>query len=165
MTLVRSIFEHCCQIWSPQKSTSISIFDKLQKRAVKWILKEKNESYPEVVFLSKLKELDILPMKSKFLFTDLVLFLRIFKNDVKIELPYYITRIEPQDVVNIIRYSKPMADGPDNLKYMCEICPKIKNFQDSYFVRTVNNWNNLPFDLRNNNNLKNLRLILRNICG
>ena len=53
-----------------------------------------------------------------------------------------------------------MADGSDNLKYMCKICPKVKSFQDSYFVRTVNNWNNLPFYLRNNDNLEKFKVDL-----
>ena len=72
--------------------------DKLQKRALKWILREQHESYSDLVFLDKQPELDILPMKSKFLFSDLVLFYRIMNNDVKIELPCHISRIEPHDV-------------------------------------------------------------------
>ena len=64
------------------------MFDKLQKRATKWILKEQNESYSDLVFLAKQKDLDILPMKYKFIFSDLVLFYRIIinSNNVKINL-------------------------------------------------------------------------------
>ena len=74
LILVRSLFEHCCQIWSPQNSTSLIMFEELQKRAVKWILEEQLESYSDLIFLNKQKDLDILPIKYKFLFSDLVLF-------------------------------------------------------------------------------------------
>ena len=44
LSLVRSIFEHCCQVWAPQNAKSINAFDLIQKRAVKWILKEPYKS-------------------------------------------------------------------------------------------------------------------------
>ena len=38
LSLVRSIFEHCCQVWAPQTLKSLNAFDLIQRRAVKWIL-------------------------------------------------------------------------------------------------------------------------------
>ena len=61
----------------------------------------------------------------------------------------------------IYRCSKPIADGSDNLKYVCKICSKVKSFQDSYLVRTVNNWNKSAFDLRNNDNLVKFKVALK----
>ena len=55
LTLVCSLFEHCCQIWSPQNSTSLIMFEKFQKRAVKWIFREQHQSYSSKVFLQKQK--------------------------------------------------------------------------------------------------------------
>ena len=161
LILVRSLFEHCCQIWSPQNSTSMVMFEKLQKRAVKWILKEQQESYSDLVFISKQKELDILPIKYRFLFSDLVLFYRIINNDIKIELPHHISRMNPQNIKNITRSAKPISEGIDNLKYKCNIIPKIMCFQNSYFVRTVKNWNDLPFDLRSTDSLENFKTLLK----
>ena len=40
LTLVRSIFNHCSQVWSPQDIKSLDGFNQLQRRAVKWIFKE-----------------------------------------------------------------------------------------------------------------------------
>ena len=54
--------------------TLIDMFEKLQKRAIKWILREQHESYSDLVFLNKQQDLDIIPMKFKFLYSDLVLF-------------------------------------------------------------------------------------------
>ena len=161
LTLVRSMFEHCCQIWSPQNPTSLAMFDKLQKRAIKWILKEQQESYSHPVFLSKQKELDILPMEYKFLFSDLVLFFKIINNEIKIELPYYISKFESQDVLKVTRSSQPIKDSVDNLKYRCKFQSKIKCFQDSYFVRTLNKWNEIPYEIRNCDGLDKFKLLLK----
>ena len=161
LTLVRSMFEHCSQIWSPQNSTSLILFDKLQKRAVKWILKEQHESYSYHVFLNKQKELDLLPMEYRFLFTDLVLFFRIINNDVKIKLPYYIMRNEPQDIKSVTRRSLPIKDGVDHLQYKCILQPKVKCFQDSYFVRTCKKWNEIPFEIRSLDQIDKFKKLLK----
>ena len=87
-------------------------------------------------------------MEHKFLFSDLVLFFRIIKKDIGIELPDYISKIESHDVKSITRGSKPTSDGKDNLQYICKLIPKVKCFENSYFVRTVQNWNKLPCHLR-----------------
>ena len=93
-------------------------------------------------------------MKSKFLFSDLVLFNRIINNDVKIELPCHISRIEPQDVKRITRSSQSISDGSDDLKYKTKIILKLKCFQNSHFVRTMNCWNDLPFGMIFHRSLK-----------
>ena len=161
LTLVRSLFEHCCQIWSPQNPTSLVMFNKLQKRAVKWILKEQMESYSNIEFLSKQKELDILPMEFKFLFSDLTLFFQIVNKDVNIELPYYICKIESQDVLKVTRSSQAIKNNVDNLTFKCKIKPKIKCFQDSYFVRTLNRWNEVPYEIRSSDSLDKFKCLLK----
>ena len=94
------------------------------------------------------------------MFSDLILFYRILKDEVNIELPYYITRIEPHSI-EPHRLSKPMAESRDNLRYVSCIIPKIKAFKDSYFFRSMTNWNVLPFDLRNSESLDNFKTILK----
>ena len=121
LSLIRSIFEHCCQVWAPQNEKSLNAFDLLQKRAVKWILKESYKSYSEEEFLTKQWKLDLLPMKSKFLLSDLILFYKIVNNDVAIKLPNYVSRIKPQDVKKVTRSTKSTAEGVDKSKFKCKI--------------------------------------------
>ena len=47
ITLVRSLFEHCGEIWGPNPVILIAKnkIEPLQKRAVKWILGEMNKKY------------------------------------------------------------------------------------------------------------------------
>ena len=148
LSLVRSIFEHCCQVWAPQDLKSIRAFDLVQKRAVKWVLKESYKSYSDDEFLKKQYTLDLLPMKYKFLLSDLTLFFKIVKDKVDIKLPNYVSRIEPQDIKKITRRNKATADGIDKSKFRCKVIAKINSFKNSFFYRTVEQWNELPLCLR-----------------
>ena len=88
LSLVRSIFEHCSIVWSPQNATHIDKFAAIQKRAIKWINGEQFVSYSEETFLKKQKDLDILPMKLKFILTDLIMFYKIVNSLVQLDLPH-----------------------------------------------------------------------------
>ena len=61
LTLVRSIFNHCSHIWKPIDS-AILPFEALQKRCIKWIFKKSYMPYNDREYISKLKELEILPI-------------------------------------------------------------------------------------------------------
>ena len=137
------------------------MFDKLQKRAIKWILREQHKSYDDIIFLDKQQELDILPMKFRFIFSDLILFYRIIHKEVKIELPSHISKIEPKHVKKITRSSQSVYDGSDSLKYKTTLVPKIKCFKESYFVRTISEWNKIPFDIRNVDSLEKFTILLK----
>ena len=84
LSLVRSIFEYCSPVWAPQTSGSLNAIDLVQRRAIKWILKEPYTSYSDSEYLLKQWSLDILPIMSKFVFTDLVLFHKIVYVSVNI---------------------------------------------------------------------------------
>ena len=51
LTIVRSLFEHCSVIWSPQHKSLISKFDMIQNRAIKWIDGHPFDSYTHEQFL------------------------------------------------------------------------------------------------------------------
>ena len=148
LSLVRSIFEHCCQVWAPQTAKSLNKFDILQKRAVKWILFQPYAKYSDLEFLNKQKSLDLLPMKYKFLLSDLSLFHKIVYNNVNITFPNYVTRVESQDVLRITRSTHKISKGIDKLRYRCSVRPKVNAFSDSFFVRSIKQWNELPLNIR-----------------
>ena len=147
LALVRSIFEHCSPIWHPHHTTHLEMFDKLQRRAVKWILGEPLASYSDVEFLRKQNNLDLLPMKSKFVLTDLVLFHRIVYNSVNIDMPEYIKLLTPSTVSNT-RVFASVASSHDNLTYKCQVKTRVDVFKFSFFPRTVIVWNALPLKIR-----------------
>ena len=100
-------------------------------------------------------------MRYKFLFADLVMRYRIMSTDIKIELPHHISKIESQDVKSTIRLSQSISDGSDNMQFGVRLLPKVKSCQDSYFVRAVKNWNNIPFDIRNSDSLEKFKVMLK----
>ena len=86
LTLVRSIFNHCSHIWKPIDSAVLP-FEALQKRCIKWIFKESYMPYNDREYISKLQELEILPIDYYFLKIDLQLFYKIIHELVPIKLP------------------------------------------------------------------------------
>ena len=90
ITLVRSIFEHCGEIWGPNAVTAKNKFEPLQKRAVKWILGETNKSYNDNEYYSKLYDLKLLPLQDFFVVKKLKLFHSIVNGTSLIEIPDYV---------------------------------------------------------------------------
>ena len=72
--LVRSQFEHCSSIWRPNTDTKICILEKLQKKAIKWIISEQNYHYEVEVYLSRCSLLKIIPMSIFFDIRDLIIY-------------------------------------------------------------------------------------------
>ena len=51
---MRSNFEHGSIIWRPITETEISDIEKLQKKALKWILKEEDMHYDDETYRKKM---------------------------------------------------------------------------------------------------------------
>ena len=118
-------------------------------------------SYSDKIFLIKQKNLDVLPVRNKFLFSDLVLFYKITNKLVNINLPNYVTRIEPHMIKQVTRENKDSANGIDKFRYKCCIAPKVNSFKKSYFYRTVIQWNLLPLNIRTLEPIKNFEAGLK----
>ena len=147
LSLVRSIFEHCSVVWSPQNANHIDKFAAIQKRAIKWIHGEQFVSYSNDTFYKKQKDLDILPMKLKFIFNDLLIFYKIVNNLVPIDLPSYITRCVPEDL-RYTRRTAPIIDHTDSSTFQCSITPSCEAFKNCFFYRALHTWNRLPVSVR-----------------
>ena len=87
LALVRSIFEHCSVIWSSQSATHFEQFVAIQKRAIKWINGEPYSSYNEDELATEQKKFNILPVKEKFIYKDLILFYKIVNSIISVSLP------------------------------------------------------------------------------
>ena len=147
LALVRSIFEHCSVVWSPQNSTHLEKFVAIQKRAIKWINGEQFSSYSDDVFAIKQKELNILPIRLKFIYNDLMLFYKIVNKFVPVSLPGYITVCQPEGS-RYTRRNAQIHDMTDISTYKSSIVPCTDVFRYSFFYRTMLRWNSLPVDVR-----------------
>ena len=161
LALVRSLFEHCSTVWAPQTQGNLNLFDQIQRRGVKWIHKEPFSSYSCSEFLDKQFKLDLLPMKYKFLHTDLALFHDVVYEAVKISMPCYIVKLGPSDFPKVTRSNKSITDNLDKYQYKCTIRSKINSFEGSFFVRTIKEWNTLPLSLREETDNDRFKHILK----
>ena len=145
LSLVRSNFEHGSIIWRPVTETEISDFEKLQKRALKWIFKEENMHYNDETYIKKCCQANLTPMKIFFDINDLTFFHKIVYENVPILLPEY---IKPYTGQGRLRQA-----NLDSLSYVCTFIsssyPSSRSpFYKSFFYRVIHSWNSIPLNLR-----------------
>ena len=146
LSLVRSNFEHASIIWRPTTETAVNEFEQLQKKALKWILKEENLHYDEEIYLKKCYQTNLSPMKVFFDINDLIYFHKIINNQIPLNIPKY---IQPYTGQSRLRQSK-----LDDMCYVCDYksssFPSCRSpFYKSFFYRVVHTWNSIPLSIRN----------------
>ena len=143
LTLIRSLFEHCSQIWRPVKNCDEIKFEALQKKAIKWIFNEDFIRYSIDKYFSKCKQIDIPPLQLHFELNDLMFFYKIVRELIQISLPNY--------NVPYMGTSTLRSRHLDQLSYVYAAdkrIPTTSPFFKSYFYRTAHLWNSLPIDIR-----------------
>ncbi len=151
LSLVRSQFENCSVVWRPTTKSLMDKLESLQKRAIKWIFSEENHSYSPETYVRKCKEIDILPLSSKFDLNDLVFFHRVINDLTPLSLPEYFSFYQGSSRLRICHL--------DSLSIVSSIIPRSTQSYNSgdnprdplsrsFFYRTHLVWNNLPLDIR-----------------
>ena len=149
LSLIRSQFEHCSQIWRPTNQTMLSKFESFQKKCIKWILHEETLHYSHDTYLLKCRQARVLPLEKRFDFNDLVLFYKAANNLIPLGLPPYLKFFDG--------YSRLRSCHLDTFSIVSDIKPKTSSvFSDnknsalnkSFFYRTHLLWNRLPLDIR-----------------
>ena len=163
LAIVRSQFEHCVQVWRPCSETNIAKLERIQRMAIKWILSENDHHYNDVEYTEKLKDLDILPLHYRFIFSDLVLFYKIYYKNSCITLPEYLKPVLNDDFCRLRKNIKPpdylLSNKTINLEYLrktkygklslkCTTEVRSQAFKNSYFFRTIHEWNRIPSEIR-----------------
>ena len=153
-TMVRSLFGHGSQLWSPV-GNCIELLESFQKRCIKWILLEQYQSNSELDYLRKLSSLDILPLSYKFIHSDLVFFHKIFYNIIPISFPNEITQLNCRTRLNS------MATNAFQLED--NTCAKKKILSQSFFVRTFPHWNRLPNEVKDIQDVNSFNSALKKV--
>ena len=170
LAIVRSQFEHCIQIWRPNNDTYIAKLERVQRRAVKWILSEYDHHYNEVEYIKRLKDLDLLPLQYRFIFSDLTMFYKIYYKQSCITLPDYFKPISNDDIStrlrktirppeyllgteNTINLEELRKTKNDHLSIKCVTEANSHVFKNSFFYRTVHEWNRVPVEIRSSDTL------------
>ena len=151
LTLVRSLFNHCSEIWCPS-GQSVTPFENLQKRCVKWILKETYMQYSHSEYHEKLKYLEILPMDYFFLKHDMHLFYKVIHKITPIKLP--------EEIV-MSRLCTRASRNDNSIFSLHESISDTKRIlSNSYFVRSISNWNRLPKIIRELDSINEFKIEL-----
>ena len=115
----------------------------LQKSAVKCINRESFASYRSEKYNNELKSRNILSMKLKFIYNDLVLFYQITNKLVpSIDFPAYISLFQPESI-RFARSSAAVHNQTDTSMYGCGAVATIDVLRHSYFYRTTKFWSKL----------------------
>ena len=160
LSMVRSQFEHCSAIWAPKLQREIDSFEKIQKRAIKWILRQEYCSYSDVAtYYSKCKEVNILPLSKHFEVNDLIFFYKILNKHIDIPLPPYIQYYSGQSRLRSSRldaHSFVFVQDNDSESSM------RSPLYNSFFYRTIHYWNNLSLNIRNTESQTCFKRLVRN---
>ena len=156
IAMVRSQFEHCSSLWSSCSPTILDKFESLQKKCLKWILNEEYCSYHGDTYFFKCKQLDLLPMKSRFVLRDLTSFHGIINSTSPIPLPHYLhlhtgnsrLRSSHLDHLSITSDINPRITVNYSSGSNDPISSSLSQFANSFFFRTMNTWNSLPLQVR-----------------
>ena len=146
LSLVRSQFEHCSSIWRPYTETEILMFEKLQKKAIKWIFGEQNLHYDQETYLNRCMQIQIIPMSKFFDLNDLILFHKIVYEKVPISLPNFIHRYSGHGRLrqtNLDSLSFVSHINPDHINKSCR-----SPFYKSFYHKVLHTWHSLPYDIR-----------------
>ena len=181
LALIRSLFEHGSIIWCPTTVVLINKVETIQRRAVKWILGEQDHHYNDIEYLSRLRDLDLMPMINKLGYTDLVVFHSIYNNRSVVKLPSYLlpltnnergrlrTNIRPperlgnadQSDSNIPDLNERRNNRYDRFSLKSAVEAKTRPFRTSFFFRTHSAWNDLPTSFKEESDSGIFKTILK----
>ena len=153
LTLVRSLFNHCSQIWRPI-GPAVALFENFQKRCVKWALRESFVCYSETEYLEKLKNLKILPLEYYFLKNDLTIFHKIIHNLIPVPLPKELIHND----------SRTRSNNNNNLTFQLteNVGTPKKILTNSFFIRSMSHWNRLPNEIKELTDPNEFKITLEN---
>ena len=127
LSLVRSKVTYCSQIWHPYLLKDIIIFERLQRRATKFILNNYTDDYKQ-----RLTNLKLLPLMYQFDYYDISFFI----NSIKNPNPGF-------NILDYVSFCSGCTRSSSHNKLRTSYSPRnyIMNF---YFNRLPRLWNSLP---------------------
>ena len=138
-SLVRPILEYCSPVWCPYLKKDSTILEKVQRRASKYALGNigRDMSYEE-----RLKFLNWPTLYQRRLFSSLT------------ESYKTVNSLNGLDPLEFFMFAHDFRPLRANHRYKLKpVSAKLNSFKYSFFVHIVNDWNNLPKDVAEAENL------------
>ena len=140
--LVRSQFEYCTVVWSPQTARNINKLEKIQTRATKFILKT------DVDYDTRRKQLNLLSLEDRRFLFDVLFLYKVLNGYISIDISTYIQFYTDSDGCH--------PRGRDELRLKKNFA-RTTTFKSSFFNRIVDMWNVLPLKVRQTSNISNFK--------
>ena len=112
---------------------------------------EEYTSYSDHEYVSKCKQLKIMPLSDRFDFLDLLFFFKIVKGMIPVELPPYIIPYTGE--------SRLRRNRLDDLCFVSTIVPRTETgpLARGFFYRTIFKWNRIPYEIRELDDLQEFK--------
>ena len=130
LTMVRPQLEYASAVWDPYHVGDISELEKVQRRAARWVLNDYGRFSSVSLMLDQLKW-PTLQIRRKL--SRLQILHKIHYQQLSLQIPhYYLPKTRPTRQYHHLHYILPTSS--------------TTAYQNSYFSRTINEWNILPTD-------------------
>ena len=145
---------YAAQIWAPQSIELIVKFERIQRRATKFILKLLYSS--NISNKSRLQTLNLIPICYWHELLDLTLFFK---------LTHGLVNVNSSVLPEVRKYSRRTRSSTSNVnKYIIKKC-KTTTYQKSFLVRTSSMWNCLADELDlSSSTLASFKTLIFNYC-
>ena len=144
--LVRPLLEYASSVWDPHTTSDIHKIEMVQRRAARFVIGNYSKTSGTVTNI--LQQLNWPTLEQRRKESRLINLYKIQHENIAIPLPDYIQR---QQASNTRQYH------PSKFRVMG---PKTNVYKNSYFPRTILEWNSLPQSLYNIHNLDNFKTVL-----
>ena len=145
LTLVRPIMEYAASVWDPHHLNDIQALEKVQRRAARWVM---NDSVVHVSAM--LHSLNWPSLQLRRRISRLQTFYKATHKLSALSIPSYF--LPAQRLTR--HYYHP-------LHYIVP-CSRTNSYQQSYYPRTIKDWNELPHHIIESNNLQSFTTALTN---
>ena len=130
LTMVRPQLEYASAVWDPYHVGDISELEKVQRRAARWVLNDYGRFSSVSLMLDQLKWPTL---QIRWKLSRLHILHKIHYQQLSLQIPqYYLPKTRPTRQYHHLHYTLPTSS--------------TTAYQNSYFSRTINEWNILTTD-------------------
>ena len=149
LALVRSKLEYGSVVWDPYQQNDINRLERIQRSAARFVTRDYH-SRQEGAVTDMLHQLDLLPLQERRRHQRLTFLYKLVKGDVPaINIQEYLKPLRPKRTIRAKRFEDHIqtniVEKSINNNKLCyePIFAKTEPFKNSFFVRTVPEWNQL----------------------
>ena len=138
-SLVRPLLEYACEVWNPFTKRNIDKIEAVQRRATRWISKS-NDDYE-----ARLLNLSLQTLSKRRFTRDMVFLFNLIKGHYNIDISNKLFFCKNRKVKYNLRKNDSQDLVPNH--------SRTNGFKYSFFNRIINEWNSIPNDIRESNNI------------